>query len=388
LYCGGRPAVVRIKIPHPFTGQVFDMQNVWVEVRDNNGIWPHKIMASGYANSSGSFYYSLPNCDDDPGQNNPPDTYFVVQTRDVYGKFVNEFLGRYHAVASGTNWEDTSLDRTFTINASSDTSTQGFWVLRALQFGADFNSLAGGVGSGQIPIKVYWPGSFVPSNSAYSPVGRIVLGGSLWFSTGTINHELGHNIKYFVGNYGGYVNCYSAVYVCDPMFAPDITQYQHSLTQDLSPPIAVNEGFAHLLSVMETDHFSLPQEYDSRLKRCHVGEFCFNVGTGAGYEARVATFFYLYVRDYLARLPGMTMTSAYGKLRESLRDTITFNQDFYSLWNSFAYRSFYDNSTAMGIPTYCPQSTSSVAASIGYPRAIVQCIQNVTTLTASSLVLP
>ncbi len=380
LYCPSIPATVHIEIANSSYG-LFPMKNVFVQVLDNNGIWPHKLMSQGYANSNGDYTYNLPTCDDDPGQNNAPDVYYVIQTRDVYGKFVNDSLGRYNAVASGTWWNDTATYHTFNFNAATDPSTQGFWVLRSSQFGADFNAAAGGIGNGQIPIKIFWPGTFVPTNSAYSPVGRIVLGSALWNSTATILHELGHNIKYYVGNQSGYLQCHVSVYICDPMFAPDITQYTHSLTAATNRPTAVNEGFAHLLSEMTLSanglgFFTLP----SYLRNCLNS--CSNVGSGGEWEARIASFFYQYVTAYLANGQSGNYLSAFGTFRASLRDTVVFNQDFYGLWNNFAYRSFSGGSSTKSVPSYCPSGT----ASTGYD--VFNCIRVASTLTEQTLVQP
>ncbi len=329
LYCPSTPATVHVEIANGSYG-VFPMKHIFVQVLDNNGIWPHKLMSQGYANSNGDFTYNLPTCDDDPGQNNAPDVYYVVQTRDVYGKFVNDTLGRYNAVASGTWWNDTALSHTFTINAATDASTQGFWVLRSAQFGTDFNASAGGVGSGQLPIKIYWPGSFTTATSA---------------------------------------------------FAPDITQYTHSLTAATNRPTAANEGFAHLLSEMTLSangfgFFASP----FYLRNCINS--CSGVGSGGEWEARIASFFYQYVTAYLANGQPSNYASAFGVFRASLRDTVVFNQDFYGLWNSFAYRSFSGGSAAKSVPSYC----SSGTASTGY--GVFNCIRAASTLTEQVLVQP
>jgi hypothetical protein len=379
LYCPSTPATVHIEIANGSYG-VFPMKNIFVQVLDNNGIWPHKLMSQGYANSTGDYTYNLPTCDDDPGQNNAPDVYYVIQTRDVYGKFVNDSLGRYNAIASGTWWNDTATYHTFNFNAATDPSTQGFWVLRSAQFGADFNAAAGGIGNGQIPIKIYWPGSFTTATSAYSPVGRIVLGMALWNNTATIIHELGHNIKYYVGNQAGYLQCHASVYICDPMFAPDITQYTHSLSAATNRPTAVNEGFAHLLSEMTLFANGFDSSYTSYLRNCVNS--CSFVGSGGEWEARIASFFYQYVTAYLANGQTNNYSSAFGVFRASLRDTVVFNQDFYGLWNSFAYRSFSGGSAVKSVPSFCPSGT----ASTGY--GVFNCIRVASTLTEQALVQP
>jgi hypothetical protein len=352
--------------------KTYSMNSVYVEVRDNNGIWPHKIMSTGYADGNGRFNYQLPNCDDDPAENNQPDIYYVVLTRDVYGKFVQDWLGRYNAVASGTYWNDTAISHTFDLAADSDDSSKGFFVLRGMQFASDYNAIAGGIGSAQIPMKIYWPGAlndlgalfgFSAQDSAYSPVGRIVMGRNKWNDTAVQIHEFGHEVKYYVGNLSGFTGCHESPNICNPMFAPSL-DYTHGPTSNISVEQAANEGFAGAFAALVSSYYGISDAYQYYYSECYVPNSCtFTSGTlpsGPTYELRVGTFYIQYMKYLIGN--GISIEPKnFGQFRESLRDTTTYNQGIYSLWNNFAFRSlpFNHKLSSNQIPSYCSGLTTN-----------------------------
>lgn len=128
---------------------------------------------------------------------------------------------------------------------------------------------------------------------------------------------------------------------------------------------------------MITATYNNPSYYDSYLRDCLAS--C-PAPTGAISEARVSTFFFRYVTQILARGDPMQYPVAFKKLYESWSGTTTFNQNFYTMWNSYMYRSF--PTTAANLNNPCNNNPSDSV------RNVFNCLLQQTTLTEQPVYLP
>jgi len=404
-WCGSHAASVQLNITSPsvapYYGNTYPLRRYWVRVYDHNGIWPHTLIAQGQLDNNGALYYLQPNCDSDSpwwGDYSGPDIYYTIEARipnpgsSLYNDAVRVLTttAAQHGVATtdvasitGTFWEDKAVAHTVTIPSTYSWGTQALWVASVTQLGVDYLRNATGYQPG---IAVFWPATFVTANSAYAPVSRVVLGNDVWSTPYPIIHEFGHNARYYVSNQSGYNSCLVSAFVCDPMFADNIFSYTHSVSSASSnQSIALNEAMAQILYEMAresnpsmiTATYNNPGYFDYYLRNCLAS--C-AAPTGAISEARVSTFFFRYVTQILARGDPAQYPAAFKKLYESWSGTTTFNQNFYTMWNSYMYRSF--PTTAANLSNPCNNNPSDSV------RNVFNCLLQQTTLTEQPVNLP
>lgn len=389
----------------PYYGTNYPLKRYWVRVYDHNGIWPHTLIAEGQLNNSGYFFYTQPNCDSDSpwwGDYSGPDIYYTIEARIPnsspwsYNDAIRILTSTaaQHGVATtdvasitGTFWEDKATGHTLTIPSTYSWGTQALWVASVTQLGVDYLRDATGYKPG---IAVFWPGFAVPSNSAYAPVSRVVLGSDRWSTPYPIIHEFGHNARYYISNQSGYNSCLVSAAVCDPMFADNIFSYTHGVdVASQNQSVALNEGMAQILYEMAresnpsmiTATYNQPGTYDYYLRNClNTSTGTCSAPTGAISEARVSTFFFRYVTEILARKNTAHYASAFATLYQSWSGTTTFNQNFYNMWNSYMYRSF--PTTAANLPNPCNSNASAPV------RTVFRCLLQQTTLTEQTVNLP
>ena len=359
------------------------------------------MIAQGQLNDSGAFSYTQPNCDSDSpwwGDYSGPDIYYTIEARipnpgsSLYNDAIRILTttAAQHGVATtdvasitGTFWEDKAVAHTVTIPSTYSWGTQALWVASVTQLGADYVRNATGYQPG---IAVFWAATFVTMNSAYAPVSRIVLGYDNWSTPYPIIHEFGHNARFYISNQIGYDSCLVSFFVCDPMFADNIFNYTHSVSGPSSnQSVALNEGMAQIVYEMAresnpsmiTATYNNPSYFDPYLRNCLAS--C-PAPIGAISEARVSTFFFRYVTQILARGDPMQYPVAFKKLYESWSGTTTFNQNFYSMWNSYMYRSF--PTTAANLSNPCNNNPSDSV------RNVFTCLLQQTTLTEQPVNIP
>ena len=101
---------------------------------------------------------------------------------------------------------------------------------------------------------------------------------------------------------------------------------------------------------------------------------------GAGSEARISSFLYQYTTKLIAPYNGMGNTAAFGVVRDSIKDTGTFNQGFYDVWNSYFKKSY----TSLNSGYLNPCTTGTVVNK----TYAVSCLLTKMTLTEQAVILP
>ena len=156
-----------------------------------------------------------------------------------------------------------------------------------------------------------------------------------------------------------------------------------------TPAKALNEGFADYFYEMTRDYYSrsgtnyVPDIWDYIMKTC--GTICpidttSNVPSGGGNEARISSFLYQYTTKLIAPYNGMGNTAAFGVVRDSIKDTGTFNQGFYDVWNSYFKKSY----TSLNSGYLNPCTTGTVVNK----TYAVSCLLTKMTLTEQAVILP
>jgi hypothetical protein len=403
-WCGSHAATVHFDIRHTtiryttLRNAVFPLKGYHVRVMDDNGILGPAQIAEGELDANGNFAYQQPNCDSwSPfwGDWSPPDVFYYVEARIPNSptagfndaiRIVNT-LGTQYFVQTGTTWEDSGSSHSYNLSATNTWSDNFMWLAKMFQLAQDFNVAAGGT---KIGFAAFWPATVVQTNwQAYAPIARVVMGGATWESPDPAVHEFGHNLRYSVSNPTWFSQCLGATLPCDPGFGSGIVglDYNHTINSSITGPQALNEGFADYFYEMTRDYYArngtdyLPNNWGFYNTNCNTVSSCSSyVPTGAGSEARVSSFLYQYTTKLIAPVNGRGNTAAFGIVRDSLKDTGTFNQGFYDVWNNYFKKSYTSLDSA-----YLNPCTTGTVVNKTYA---VSCLLTNMTLTEQAVILP
>ena len=288
-----------------------------------------------------------------------------------YGVRVVNTLGTQLFVQSGTYWDDRTLNRTIHLDANSHWTDNALWITRMAQFGQGLMKDAQVTPPG---VAIFWPATFA-GGTAYSPVARIILDGSLWVTADPLVHEYGHNVRYVTGVPWYFYNCLGAFLPCDPGFAALVGGYNHSPASSIPAQVAQNEGFAEYFYEMvkivnptqSRQNYTTPYPIPTNpgnwgqniFRDCSTSNSCgfWSIPSGMTNEARVSSFFYRYTNEVLSCADGSKSDVAkFNRFMTGMMNTVVgeLSQSVIGLWNNNLYRSF---------PTasYCPNEPDLTA---------------------------
>ncbi len=401
-WCGSHIALVHFDTRHAtinntaLRNAIFPLKNYHVRVMDDNGILGAAQIAEGELDGNGNFAYQQPNCDSwSPfwGDWSPPDIFYYVEARIPNSptagyndaiRIVNT-LGIQYFVQTGTTWEDSGAGHTYNLSATNTWQDNFLWLAKMFQLAQDFNVAAGGT---RIGFAAFWPATIVQTNwQAYTPIARNVMGGATWESPDPAVHEFGHNLRFSVSNPTWYSQCLGATLPCDPGFGEGLVglDYNHTWSALTTAPKALNEGFADYFYEMTRDYYSrsgtdyIPNDWNY-IMNCDVLSCASSVPNGAGSEARISSFLFQYTIRLLANGIPYNNTAAFGILRNSIKDTGTYNQGFYDVWNNYLKKSY--TSLQATYPNPCTN------ASIATKAVVFDCLLTKMTLTEQAVLRP
>jgi hypothetical protein len=277
------PSRVNVAVRRSPSETAYNLTNARIRVYDENPWLPSSLIASGYADAYGNFYFNRPNCDfgawwDYSG----PDIYFEVDSAEQpgyleVGSFPSPIPYWYnHTARSGTYWETGQTFFALDFRASNSAAEQGLWNLKRAQIGWAFNSsqiYADSVASQRVPMRVMWPS---PVNATYSPISKLELSGPDWYGSYPFYHEFGHELSYFLTGSAFYMNAYNQgpLQLVVPLF-----QFNHSCHNDSTGcggDHGYADGFAHFTYDAIVSKYSLDYS-NSTPSSSGVGYPTFNV---------------------------------------------------------------------------------------------------------------
>jgi hypothetical protein len=341
------PSRVNVAVRRSPGETAYNLTNTRVRVYDENPWLPSSLIAVGYTDAYGNFYFNRPNCDfgawwDYSG----PDIYFEVDSVEQpgyleVGSFPSPIPAWYnHTARSGTYWETGQTFFALDFRASNSAAEQGLWNLKRAQIGWAFNSsqiYADSVASQRVPMRVMWPS---PVNATYAPISKVELRGPDWYGSYPFYHEFGHEVSYFLTGSAFYMKAYNdgPLQLAVPIF--QFNHDCHNASTGCGGDHGYGDGFAHFIYDAIVNKYSLdysnsypasdgtvPATYDvnTRSRRRSLGSIGFAAGINVqGEESQIFPILRKIVQQYNN---GYTEFKTYFSQR-------AFNSGFTDVWNT------------------------------------------------------
>jgi hypothetical protein len=241
---------VNVGIQRDPGGTRYPMTNTKVFVYDENPWLSPTLLAVGYTDQWGNFFFYRNNCDFGAAWDySGPDIFFVVESVEQPNTGIDVFtfapLYTTYGVRSGTWWDTGSTSFQVDLLASRTVSEQALWVLKQGQLTHDFNYHPdGGPVNGRFPVRVVWP---TATQATMAQVTKVELRGDHWYGAYPFIHEMGHEILYAVASPTPYALTYSGGpgTIAAPYFNWD--HVCHNTPPGCADDHGYNDGFAHFI---------------------------------------------------------------------------------------------------------------------------------------------
>ena len=322
-----------------YGGERSAFKNVHVSVLDINPWLNPTVVADGYTDGTGRFYFMKPNCDTGAFWDySGADLQFIVSSDDSRGIIVRNIIvpiwDASYSVGSGVYWEGAGgPGYSFDLTGGNSDQENALWALKRIQQAEDFNNKAGGTGSDYFPLRIAWPQRIPFTNVSFAAVGKLELQGPDWLSTYTQWHEFGHELMYRTATQTNYLYWYTLGSFSESF--PAFSWGTHSGYEAQSLDLAYNEGWANMYAnlVWRDLYGNAPLAYVN----------CINDGIYTcsaaidNNEQRVGTFLYRYINTVLTPTTanGSNWQSAFGTLRLKLWNVGTYGIGLAQSWNNW-----------------------------------------------------
>lgn len=302
---------------------------------------------SGFTDDTGTLTYQQPVCDTSSWSDNTgPDIYYVLETTNPEGLYVQDYWGARYAVQTGTNWNDTPQARSLYMGASTGAAHNAFGAFQLARLGIEFNAVAGGAGADRFPLRIIWPQGI--GGVSFAPVGMISLYEADWGRPEALWHELGHSVMWYTTTPEAHRACSAPnAGICDPGYESPFN-YGHSWEGNYSPAKGFNEGWAnYFFQVIAEEYKSSLALVNGRPVFAHLARDCVvrwdtaacrynntDVATGLGNEARVSTWLWRYTQTVLANgyTSASTLRAAYGTIRGTMWNNLKRDYNLFGAW--------------------------------------------------------